>query len=526
MKRAAGRRTQGRQDNARGFRLAHTLRTTGLLALVATFGCVAAAGASEETFDFARLRERAQALAAKPHVPPRADVPEWLRKLSYDELRRIEFDGRESLWHREKLPFQVQFLHPGFLYDKTVRLHEVRGSRTAAIPFRREYFNYRALNVGELPATLGFAGFRVMFPYGGAGQPHLEAGSFLGASYFRFLPAGSAYGLSARGIAVNTAEPGPEEFPAFTEFWLERPAADAKSLALHALLDGESVAGAYRFAIAPGETTLLHVKAVLFLRKTPKVLGLAPLTSMFWRGENSVARSEDFRPEVHDSDGLLMHNGRGEWIWRPLDNPRHLRVASFSDENPRAFGLLQRDRDFEHYQDLEASYHARPGAWIEPVGNWGRGAIRLVELPTADEFNDNIVAFWSPEKLPPPGEAIELEYRLHWFRDRIKPPAGFVRATRHGKAAYYEPGLERFVVDFDGGELPSLGAEAKVEHVLSVGEGAKLNHATVQKNPINGTWRVAFTIRPDGSGRPVELRCFLRRAPHVLTETWSYLWQP
>jgi glucans biosynthesis protein len=246
---------------------------------------------------------------------------------------------------------------------------------------------------------------------------------------------------------------------------------------------------------------------------------------MFWHAENSDT-SRDFRPEVHDSDGLLMHSGAGEWIWRPLVNPRHLRTSAFSDENPRAFGLLQRDRDFENFQDLEASYHLRPSAWIEPVGNWGRGAVRLVEIPTNRETDDNIVAFWVPEKLPAPGEPIEFEYRMHWFTDKQVSPAGYVRSTRHGKSAHYEPGFERFVVDFEGSQLKALPADTKIEHLVTVNGGGKLNHSSLQKNPINQTWRVAFTVKPDGSGKPVELRCFLRRGTDALTETWSYLWQP
>ena len=477
-------------------------------------------------FDFEGLRARAKAIASRPHVPRRGEVPGWLRGLSYDQLRQIEFDGRESLWLAEKLPFQVQFLHPGFLYDQTVRVSEVRGARAEVLPFRRAYFNYGSLLAGEMPATMGFAGIRLMYPLGGASQPIREAGSFLGASYFRFLCSGAGYGLSARGLALDTAEAVPEEFPVFTEFWLERPAPDATSVKVYALLESESVTGAYRFSISPGATTVMGVSAVIFRRKESRVFGLAPLTSMFWRGENSGVASADYRPEVHDSDGLVMQNGRGEWIWRPLENPRQLRVSGFADENPLRFGLLQRDRNFENYQDLEARYHSRPSAWVEPVGKWGRGAVRLVELPTKDEFNDNIVVYWAPERLPAAGEPVEVEYRLHWCLDQIRPPAGYVRATRLGRSAFYEPGLERFVVDFDGSALREFPADADVEHVLSVGEGAKLNHSAVQKNAINGTWRVAFTLKPDGTGRPVELRCFLRRGSDALTETWSYLWQP
>lgn len=489
------------------------------------FAGTVAAEAADEKFDFSRLRARAQALAAKPPAPPRGDVPEWLRKLDYDDLRLIEFGGQNSLWYDEKLPFQVQYLHPGFLFDKTVQLHEVQGTQARPIPFRREYFNYRTVKTGVIPADLGFAGFRLMFPFGGPGKRHNEIGSFAGASYFRFLSQGAAYGLSARGLALNTWEPEGEEFPVFTEFWFERGSAGATSMNLYALLESESVTGAYRFAVTPGVTTVVQVKATLYCRKARKIFGVAPLTSMFWHAENSDT-TRDFRPEVHDSDGLLLHTGAGEWIWRPLVNPRGVRVSSFSDGNPRAFGLLQRDREFENYQDIEASYHARPSLLVEPIGEWGRGAVRLVEIPTTTEFDDNIVVFWVPEKAPLPGEAIEIEYRLTWGLKNIGPPAGFVRSTRHGKSARHEPGFERFVVDFDGAHLQALGPDAKLEHVLSVGDGAKLNHAALQKNPVNGTWRVAFTVRPDGTGRPVELRCFLRQPAQVVTETWSYLWQP
>lgn len=498
-----------------------------LLAAGCAFGLAAAGRAAETAFGFAQVRAKARALAAAPDGPSRGEVPEWLRRLTYDDLRRIAFDGRHSLWQRERLPFQVQFLHPGFLLDRMVQVAEVRDGRAVPVPFRREFFQYRGITPGEMPATMGFAGFRLMFPFDGPGTPPAEAGSFAGASYFRFLAAGTAYGLSARGLALDTAAAGAEEFPRFTEFWLERPAPGAGSAVVLALLESPSVTGAYRFEIEPGAVTTMQVKAALFVRRPSEVFGLAPLTSMYWHGENaSAAAARDFRPEVHDSDGLLLHTGAGEWLWRPLANPRTVRTAAFADENPRGFGLLQRDRDFENYQDLEASYHTRPGAWVEPVGRWGRGAVRLVEIPTKTEFDDNVVAFWVPEKAPAAGETVEIEYRLHWFRDQIGPPAGFVRSTRHGPTAYYEAGMERFVVDFAGGALGRKTADSAVEPVVEVGTGGTLHHAAGQKNPINGTWRLAFTVRPDGTGRPVELRAFLRQGDDVLTETWSYLWQP
>ena len=480
--------------------------------------------AAEEIFDFETLRYRAKLLAARPYAQRPSAVPESLRRLSYDEYRQITFNPAQTWWKREGLPYQLQFFHPGFVHQRSVQLNEVNGRVATPIRLAKEMFNYGSLKVvTNLPDAVGFAGFRVL---GQLNLPADELVSFLGASYFRALCLKTVYGLSARGLAINTAEPGGEEFPVFEEFWIERPVAGAKHFVIYALMDSASVAGAYKFTITPGGDTVTQVRAALYFRKNPKVVGVAPLTSMFWHGENSGTNHGDFRPEVHDSDGLMIFTGAGEWIWRPLTNPNATRVAAFSDDNPRGFGLIQRDRKYESYHDLEAHYHRRPGAWIEPVGNWGRGSVRLVELHTADETSDNIVAFWSPESLPPAGEPLELEYKLHWFSDQIRPPAGFVESTRIGSSKTHEPELRRFVIDFDGPYLRQQKPDPSIEAIVSVGEGATLAYKAIEKNPYTGTWRLGFGIKPDASGRPVELRCFLKKSPHVLSETWSYLWSP
>jgi glucans biosynthesis protein len=394
------------------------------------------------------------------------------------------------------------------------------------IGFSARFFDYGKNKVGRVPADLGFAGFRVLQELNAPGKWD-EIISFLGASYFRALAQGQHYGLSARGLALDTAEPTGEEFPVFEEFWIERPPLGGRSIVVYALLHGPSVAGAYQFVITPGEETVMRVRAAVYCRKNPVVFGIAPLTSMYAHGENSGWSQTDFRPEVHDSDGLLIETGAGEWIWRPLSNPVGVRVAAFQEVGPRGFGLLQRDRQFEHYGDLEAFYHQRPSLWVEPVGNWGAGSVRLVELPTKDEFGDNIVAFWVPAKLPAPGEAIEFEYKLRWFSDAARrPPAGQTVSTRVAGVPGL-PALRRFVLEFTSSYLNAQPEDPGIEALVSVTGGAALeNRPVVQKNRFTGAWRVVFEIRPDPSGSPVELRCFLRKGQHVLTETWSYLWNP
>jgi glucans biosynthesis protein len=502
------------------------LRPLLFLALAAAGFLPAPARAADERIDFETLQFRAKTRAAQPYQPKPERVPGWLQKYTYDQFRDIRFDPQRAWWRAEHLPFELQFFHPGWVHQQSVTIYELRDHRPTRIDFSPRLFTYGASKPGRVPSDMGFAGFRIHYALNTPDYLD-ELVAFLGASYFRALGRGLHYGLSARGLAVNTAEPEGEEFPAFEEFWIERPAPDARSITVYALLDGPSAAAAYRFVIVPGDDTVMRVRAAVYCRHNPKVLGLAPLTSMFAHGENTGWSRDDFRPEVHDSDGLLLETGGGEWIWRPLVNPRAVRVSSFSDRSPRGFGLLQRDREFSHYDDLEAFYHQRPSAWVEPVGDWGAGAVRLVELPADGEFGDNIVAFWVPEHLPPPGEPLLFEYNLHWFGDPgRRPPAGFTTSTRLAGVTGH-PELRRFVLEFEGPYLKGQPDDPGIVANLTVGTGASVaEEPIVQKNRFTGAWRVFFTLRPEPGGGPVELRCYLRKSAHVLTETWSYLWNP
>ncbi len=519
----------------------HAIFRTATLGILTSLAALTLSAQDAPAFSFAKLQERAAALAASPYQAAPSRVPESLRRLSYDQYREIEYKASRAFWADAGLPFRLQFFHPGFIQVHTVRINEVDGGEARPIPFSSGLFNYRAaekqLGSTDFPADMGFSGLRVHNPLNSPGKWD-DLIVFQGASYFRALAKGAHYGLSARGLALNTAEPGGEEFPVFEEFWIERPAPAAKSLRIWALMNSASVTGAYQFLIAPGAVTVIDVDAVIYRRASTAdaggkrlVFGIAPLTSMFWFGESSAAHPDDLRPAVHDSDGLLLHTGKGEWLWRPLDNPRSVRVSSFSDEHPKGFGLMQRARDFADYQDIEAAYHLRPSVWIEPLGDWGRGAVRLVELPTPDETNDNIVAFWTPAAPPPAGEPLRVAYRMHWFADAgdsvLALRGGIVVATRQGRTFTHETDLRRFWIDYAGDALAKLPADARVEAVVTAGAGAEIAHVSAQKNPFDNSWRAAFAIKPDGSGAPVELRCFLRNDRHeALTETWSYLWNP
>jgi glucans biosynthesis protein len=344
---------------------------------------------------------------------------------------------------------------------------------------------------------------------------------FLGASYFRSLGRGQVYGISARGLGVNTAESGGEEFPAFRKFWVEQPAPGAKELVIHALLDSPSVSGAYRFAIHPGTNTQIEVHATLFPRQAISRLGIAPLTSMYFFGENDRGPPEDFRTEVHDSDGLLIWNGTGERLWRPVSNPDRLQVSSFQGTHLKGFGLLQRDQAFTSYEDLEARYDKRPSVWVEPLSGFEEGSVTLVEIPSKEEIHDNVVAFWVPQAPVTQGQELHFAYRLHWGSQPVPlTRISEVQATRVTVAG--QPGVRRFVLDFS--HLAKPPTAGTVEPVITVSSGRILRTST-QPHPVSGGWRVFFDYESAGDD-PVEMRCFLKQGQEALSETWSYLWKP
>jgi glucans biosynthesis protein len=470
---------------------------------------------------------RARQLAGQPFVAeakPVAANPAASDALTYDQYRDIRFRPDHSLWRDQKLPFEVQFFHPGFVNTETVKIHEVTADGTARdLPFDTANFDYGHNKAPSKALASGYSGFRVHFPINNAAHKD-EVIVFQGASYFRAVGKGQRYGLSARGLAVDTVGAGAEEFPRFTEFWLEKPAADATSVTVTALMDSKSVTGVYRFVVTPGTDTVVDVQSRLYLRKNVTTLGIAPLTSMFFSGENQP-QPGDFRPEVHDSDGLMVETGTGEWLWRALSNPKQALTTSFAMPSLKGFGLMQRDRSYASYEDDEARYELRPSAWITPVGDWGPGRVELVQLNTVDETNDNIVAYWVPDAMPAPGKPIDFAYRIRWQTAGTVPASkGWVVQTRRGRGFVKRPdGDINYVVDFDGPVLRALAPDAEIEPVIWVDGNGEVHERNVFRNPVSGAWRMTVRIKRNDASRPVELRAYLKQQQAILTETWSYI---
>jgi periplasmic glucans biosynthesis protein len=484
-----------------------------------------AAVTSDGPFQRSTVIEIARNLAKTNFVPLPAELPDPIKNLTYDQFRDIRTNRPGAIWVKEGLPFQLQLFHRGFYYKDEIDVAVVADDKSHHLAYSPNYFEFGKLVPQPMPKQdIGFAGLRLVSNRINRPDVFDEVAVFLGASYFRSLGRDQLYGLSARGLALKTGEPEGEEFPVFRAFWVETPAKDSDTVVVHALLDSPSVAGAYRFTIRPGLPTLMDVEASLFPRIDLKKVGLAPGTSMFYFDANGRERGDDWRPEVHDSDGLLMVNGHGERLWRPLANPRNLQISAFLDSGPRGFGLIQRNRDPKTYEDFESHYERRPSLWVEPVGDWGKGAVTLVEIPSDSEVNDNIVAFWSPQQPIAAGTEYAFAYRLSWGNEPPLPQdVGVVQGTRRGRGTLKGASpIRRFVVDYgfpDAGSTP-VAVDPKAEISASAGTISDIN---IEANPLNGGWRLTFKLDP-GTAELVELRAVLKMEDGRPMETWVYRW--
>lgn len=472
-----------------------------------------------EPFQPEQVRKLAEKLATKPFAKPAIEVPEPFNKLTYDQYRDIRFRVEQALWRNEKLDFEIQMFPLGFLYDVPVEMFAVEAGKARPLKADGRLFALGPLIAkGPETAPFAFSGFRIHGPINRSDY-YDEYAVFQGATYFRSVGRGQHYGMSARGLAINTARPGGEEFPIFRSFWIEKPQAGAQGIVVHALLDSPSTTGAYKFLIQPGPATVMDVEAILFPRQQIAHVGIAPLTSMFLHGAAHRRITGDFRPEVHDSEGLALLNGKGERLWRPLTNPKKLQTSAFVDKDPKGFGLSQRDRSFKSFQDLEAKYGARPTVWVEPKGGWGEGYVELIEIPADEEIHDNIVAYWKPAKPLEPGTAHTFAYRMHWG-DAVPVAWSGARVQKTFVGTSRKPGVQLFVVDFDGPAVKEARELPIAELSASAGSVANV---VVQRNPEIGGLRVTFELNTGGV-ELIELRLGLKSGEQLVSESWIYRW--
>jgi len=491
--------------------LASALASTSILALPVH---------ATEVPEFSRdtVISLARELAARDYAP-RPSVPQDWLDMTYQDYQTRWFRNRDALWSDTNRSYNVDFFLPGLYFPRPIQINTVANNTAERVPFDLSLFDKtdKAPDL-SIDDSLGYSGLRLRTELD---QPNLknEFCVYQGASYFRAIGLGNAYGLSARGLALKTGDPMGEEFPEFIEFWLESPAPGQRNMVIHALLNSPSVTGAYRFDITPGENCTMEIEATLFARDELSHVGLGPLTSMFLFDQTNRTRFDDFRPAVHDSDGLLVQNGHGEILWRPLANPKQLQISSFVDENPLGFGLMQRARKFSDFADLEANYHKRPCLWVEPKGDWGKGAVTLVEIPADQEIYDNIVAYWRPRAPYAAGSQVDLSYRLTWGHEPdLQLPK--VVNTSGGARVFGDPG-RIMTLDFADHPLLADGPDGIDVHISS--PHVDTSSGVLQRNPETGGLRLAFSFDP-GERDLVELRAQLRKEGQMASEVWLYRW--
>lgn len=479
-------------------------------------------------FDPAQVIERARDLAKQPFENPHRDLPDALANLSAENYAKIRFKAERAFFSQANSGFALDLYHPGNMYDVPVAINLVRDGQVQAVPYSAGLFDFgeTGLSASDF-STQGYAGFRLRYPLGDVAASD-ELATFLGASYFRIQGRDQVAGQMARGLTIDLAGPSGEEIPVFREFWIVAPKQGERTITVFALLDSTRVTGAYRFDIHPGDNSKVDVSSTLFFRDRVEKIGLAPLNSMFLYGEQKRRRFEDYRGEVHSSDGLLINNGKNEWLWRPLDNPANLQISSFLDENPRGFGLLQRDRNFDHYQDLDTRFDQQPGYWVTPKGNWGKGHVELVEIPSPSESNDNIVVFWVPQNKPEAGTELTFDYQIAATRDgrdlHQLSQATDTRIMNIQSDGDEAQATTRFLLNFAGDELEYYLADLDNLKANISASNAEIRNVRILKDPENGGVRVIFDLTGTGDAQSSNLRAFLQYGDRVLSETWTMPW--
>ncbi|MCQ0972023.1 glucan biosynthesis protein [Paracoccus sp. TK19116] len=474
------------------------------------------------SFGFEEVAALAAERATRLYTQPVAEQVGSFADLDYDAYRAIRF-RRDRDPFAELPNFGLDLLPPGSIFYEPINVSIVRNGTPRRLEFDPAMLEFDASQFPdgadlETVGDMGWSGFRLRTLLNRPGVMD-EFLVFQGASYFRAVARGTLYGLSARGLAIKTGSPDGEEFPLFTDFWIHEPRPDAESIRIHAALDSRSLTAAFQFDVTPGDVTRMRTRLAIFPRVDLRETGIAPLTSMFWFSPASRRNVDDYRPAVHDSDGLQIHTGAGQALWRTLQSSNSLQISSFVDDGPKGFGLVQRNREFDDYQDAEARYDLRPSAWIEPEGDWGEGEVRLIEIPVENEFNDNIVAYWLPKDVMAKGERHDFRYTLS-FASRLPRdlPVARVRDVRAGRSINDES-IRSFIVDFDLAPFRDTLPQSKV--TTSSGE---IVHAYLKPLPEEDVLRLAFEFRP-GNEKMVELQALLTDPDGLaLSETWMTRW--
>ena len=463
--------------------------------------------------------EQARALSKKPFVAVPADLPDPFRALNAEQYGAIHTRPEARIWGQENIGFAIEPLQRGFLFTNPVELNLVSGDQSYRLVYDVKAFDFGGVTPPTKIGDIGFSGFRVLAA--SSKSVFGEVASFQGANFFRAFAPGQIPGLVSRALAVRLADPKGEDVPIFRAMWIEKPSLVANALIVHAIIDSETMTGAFRFTIRPGEATIIDTESTLFARVAVENFGIGTISATHLLGFMDHRKFDDYRPNVSEVDGLQMYTGAGEWLWRPVSNRDTLQISTFVDEKPRGFGLILRDRAFDNYDDAEDHWEKRPSLWIEPLGEWGLGGVQLIEIPSESEANDNIICFWRPRQPLAAGSETAFAYRQFWcWSPPERPNLARAISSHSGRVGKHR----RFFVTFEGDIFANDERVAGMKPTLTTAGGSivmlKVFPAEDKKSV-----RVLFELDP-GSEQSSEMRLVLEAQGKPLTETWLYRWTP
>lgn len=463
------------------------------------------------------VRDLSRALAKKPYEAPKAPLPDPFNSLTYDQYVAIRPKPGSAVWSGDNVGFAIEPLHRGFIFSTPMDIYIVEGGFARKLTYESSAFEFGKLVIPPNLPDIGFSGFRVLRTVAGGSY---DVAIYQGASFFRAEARGQNFGVTARGLSIRTADPQGEEFPIFRSVWIEKPTLTDNVLVIHALLDSPSLTGAYRFTLRPGEATIIDTEMTLNTRAAVDHFGLGAMSATYLFGPLDHKRPDDIRPMVHEVDGLQMLTGKSEWVWRPVSNRNTLQISAFTDSNPRGFGLLQRNRSFEAYQDDDAHWELRPSLWIEPIGDWADGEVRLVEIPSDSENNDNLIVYWRPRTSLAANSEIAYAYRQFWcWSPPAKPPLATVVESREGK---FGAKLRRFLAEFTSEAFAKPERLAEIKPNIAAKPGRIVAVRTFPSKE-RMTFRVLFDLEPTSDGVS-EIRLVLEAEGKPASETWLYRW--
>lgn len=471
------------------------------------------------TFDRNKLVAFARELAKRPYSAPNPGMPEGFANLNFESYITIRNRRERAIWVDNPRGFLIEPLHRGFIFQAPVLLSVIENGAVRRIVYSASRYDFGKLaappaNIGDI----GFSGFRVLSTMG-EGAPR-EIALVQGASFLRAIARGQTFGATSRALSLKTADPRGEEFPFFRAFWIEQPSRD-DTLVVHALLDSESTCGVFSMTFRVGDVTLIDTEATILPRVALDNFGIAGMQATYLFGLTDRRIADDYRPQVNEAQGVQMIAGNGEWLWRPLANPRQLQISAFSTEAPKGFGLVMRDRDFNAYQDMDSRFELRPTLWMEPIGDWGAGTLQLVEIPSDNEIHDNIIVQWRPKEPLQPGSEFSYAYRQQWlWATPERPDLAQVSGTRLGRGPQRR---RRFLVDFAGDKLTSQPVADITAAIWASNNGVKDHKIMPGGNGL--PFRVIFDL-DTGNENLIELRLALMNGNTQISETWLYRWTP